>query len=1639
MPFFGSLGILITRVLVVAAVVVAVLSEISTLAGTGSIGFSDGSVQFNNPRGIAIHSSGIMYVVDETNARIRRITPEGVVSTLAGSGTAGFQDGTGTSARFNQPFGVAVNSAGTVYVADRMNHRIRRITPEGVVTTFAGGATSGGNNGTGTNATFTQPIGIAVDSAGTVYVADTGNNRIRMITPLGVVTTLAGNGQAVFADGPGANATFSSPYGVAVDLSGNVYVADTFFFRVRKITAGVVTTLAGNGTQDVINGTGAGAQFNSLWNITTDSVGNVYVTDQLCIRMITPAGVVTTYAGNGMNVLPTLIGDGIANNVGINPFGLAFDSSKNLFITEQPLNRIRKVSPGGVVTTVAGSGVSGFTDSVQTSLFAGCSGVAVNSVGNVYVADTDNHCIRMITPEGFVTTLAGNGTQGTADGIGMNARFNAPRGIAVDLSGNLHVADTGNSKVRRITPTGVVSSYTFIFGAPYGITVGSTGIVYVADSARHYIDSYSSVTDGYVGILAGYPNTAGFSNATGMNARFRNPSGVTTDPSGNIYVADSGNNCVRKITSIGNVTVLAGPRDTAGIITGMVDSTDPHSVRFSSPVGITIDSTGTLFVGDSNNYRIRRITSVGETTTVAGDGSIFQDGNVISARFVGPRAVAVHSSGRLYVADSGSHRIRMIFSNTVSTIGGSSTSGFTDGGWFNQPVGVATDWDGTMYLADTNNHRIRKVTPAGVVTTFAGSATAGSTNSTGTNARFNFPRGTALDSAGNVYVADSASRQIRRITPAGVVSTFAGSTTSGFADGTGTSATFNTPVGITVDPVGTIYVSDIGNHNIRRITSAGVVTTLAGSRTATFADGVGTNAAFNTPSGIVADIYGNVYVADTNNQRIRRVTSDGTVTTLAGSTAGYADETGTNARFYFPYHLSIDVLGTLYVADQTNNRIRTIQTSTGVVSTLAGDGTAGFTPSRFNTPQGITVDRFRNAYVADSGNHSIRKIANIYTSPISSVVTTLAGSGTSSFIDGTGTNASFELPSAMTVDYLTGNIIVVDNLRIRRITPAGVVTFLAGSGSATFGNGTGAGASFNYPEGVVVNSLGNVFVGDTMNHRIRMITPAGVVTTFSGSGTSGTTNGVATSARFNQPCGVVLWNNGAIIYVVETAGNCIRAVETSGGYANKDLGTGFEQSVDGIGVNASFQNPFGIALSPSLSFVMYVTELGSHRIRRIDGGYRVTTFAGSSQGYQDGVGTNAQFNTPRGIAVDFRGNVYVADTGNNRIRMITPAGVVSTLLGNGTTVFSNGTGTNSGFNSPWGVAVDFAGTLYVTDRHNTRIRIIRNPTQVPLNRGVVTTLAGSTSGSTNATGTNATFASPSGVAVDSQGNIYVSDRGNNLIRKITPAGVVTTLAGQTTAGSTNATGTSASFRVPSGVAVNSAGDVYVADNNNFCIRKITSTGVVTTFAGIAGQGTQGYADGTATAAKFNYPNGVAVDSGGFVYVADTDNNRIRKITPLGVVSTFAGQATTGSTDAAGTNAQFNLPLGVAVDSAGNVYVADQFNNRIRKITAAGVVSTFAGSTAGFADGTGAGAQFNKPYGVAVDSAGNVYVADAYNNRIRRITPSGVVTTLAGQATSGSGNGTETNATFNFPWGVTIDSGGIMYLADFGNHRIRKIQ
>ncbi|MBI4660466.1 MAG: hypothetical protein HY735_16640 [Verrucomicrobia bacterium] len=656
----------------------------STLAGSPPYGSTNGTgnvARFFVPRDVAVDNAGNLYVADTLNNIIRRITPSGTVTTLAGSpGELGNEDGTGRDARFAYPMGVAVDSANRIYVADYLNHVIRRVTLGGTVTTWAGSTNGfyGSADGARTAARFAYPTDVAGDSAGNLFVADTGNHIIRKITSAGVVSTLAGTAlRQGSGDGAGSAARFAFPQGVAVDSAGNVYVADSGNDTIRKITQdGVVSTLAGlAGNSGHADGVGSAASFT-------------------------------------------------------NPVGIAVDAAGNVYVSEDYSHTIRKITPAGVVTTLAGSaGISGSDDGIGTAArFKEPFRMTVDNTGNLLVADSGNSTIRRITPEGAVSTWAGKPSVGAVDGMGAEALFANPSGVVVDGTGHIYVADFENHTIRKIAPSGVVST------------------------------------------LAGMPGTAGSADGKGSQARFNHPEALALDRAGNLYVTDTWNHTVRKVAPDGSVSTLAGLAGTYGSADG-----DGNAVRFFYPFGVAVDGAGSVFVTDGYNHTIRKITPGGAVTTFAGKAGSYghADGAGSNAQFNGPDGLAADTSGNLYVADYGNHVIRKVSPNgLVTTLAGSpgvagSADGVGEEASFTFPHGVAVDHTGHVYVADRGNDAIRMITPDGVVSTIAGSPKdlRGSTDGTGNAARFFFPGGVAVDSAGRLYVADSGNNTIRKGTP----------------------------------------------------------------------------------------------------------------------------------------------------------------------------------------------------------------------------------------------------------------------------------------------------------------------------------------------------------------------------------------------------------------------------------------------------------------------------------------------------------------------------------------------------------------------------------------------------------------------------------------------------------------------------------------------------------------------------------------------------------------------------------------------------------------------------------------------------------------------------------------------------------
>ena len=420
--------------------------------------------------------------------------------------------------------------------------------------------------------------------------------------------------------------------------------------------------------------------------------------------------------------------------------------------------------------------------------------------------------------------------------------------------------------------------------------------------------------------------------------------------------------------------------------------------------------------------------------------------------------------------------------------------------------------------------------------------------------------------------------------------------------------------------------------------------------------------------------------------------------------------------------------------------------------------------------------------------------------------------------------------------------------------------------------------------------------------------------------------------------------------------------------------------------------------------------------------------------------TSAALNDPWGLAVDVSGNVFIADAGNERIRKISAGGMISTYAGGGISGLGDGgPATAADLGNPWGLVVDSSGNLFMAEVNNSRIRKV-NP------GGIITTIAGGgPAGLGNGSqATSGQIYFPSGIAMDNGGNMYIADLDNQLVRKVSPLGIISTIAGNGTYGYSGDSGpaTLAQLKDPSGVAVDGRGNVYFADANNFCIRKVSPAGIITT---IAGNGTQGYSGdgGPATAARLVGPTGISINRGGNIYFADYGSERIRKIDTFGIITTVAGNGGAGYSGDGGqaTDAELNGAISITADNANNLYISDFYNNVIRKVSTTGLINTIAGNGSyGGALGDGGAAtaaELFGPNGVAIDSDGNVFIADENNGRIRMINTSGIISSFAGGGTTGLGDGGLATSASVSPNGVLLDNSGNLLICE-PSSRIRKV-
>jgi sugar lactone lactonase YvrE len=670
----------------------------------------------DSPQSVAFDGAGGFYFASSYQNRVYRVSADGKLALVAGSGVPGFKGdgGPATSAQLKGPSGVAVDSAGNLLIADTDNARIRKVSSSGIIMTIAGND-SGGYNVDGKPATSVQlwgPSGMTVDFAGNIFIVD--GNRIRKISTAGIISTVAGSGSYGFSgdDGPATSAQLNGPSGVAVDSVGNIFIADKYNNRIRKVSSGIITTVAGNGTEGSSgdDGPATSAKLDYPYGVAVDSAGNLFIADyyNCCIRKVSSSGIISTVAGSGSYGFSGDGGPATSAKLAC-PTGVAIDSD-NLLIVDAINNRIRKVSPSGIIITVAGNGSWGYGGDAGFSTSAQLfypSGVAVDSVGNLFIADTENHRVRKVSSSGVITTVAGGGEYGRDGGPATSAHLYTPSGVAIDSAGNLFISDTGNYSVRKVSASGIITTvagngsggYSGDDGSatwaqlslPYGVAVDSTGNIFIADTTNHRIRKVS--TSGIITTIAGN-GSGGFSGDGGpaTSAQLYYPNGVAIDSVGNLFIVDTRNSRIRKVSASGIITTIAG-----GGENGLGDGGPATLASLSWPNGVAIDSDGDIFIADYLGRSIRKVSSLGIITTVAGDGTEGFSGDggpATSAQLSQPSGVAVDSTGTIFIADRSNSRIRQVIylneSATLSLSAGGADQSSTAGINPNPNTGYAT-------------------------------------------------------------------------------------------------------------------------------------------------------------------------------------------------------------------------------------------------------------------------------------------------------------------------------------------------------------------------------------------------------------------------------------------------------------------------------------------------------------------------------------------------------------------------------------------------------------------------------------------------------------------------------------------------------------------------------------------------------------------------------------------------------------------------------------------------------------------------------------------------------------------------------------------------------------------------------------
>ncbi len=1473
---------------------VAPNGDVTTIAGSVQ-GAADGkgaTAAFSEPQDLAIASDGALLVADRLTHAIRRVALDGTVTTFAGKlSTAGGVDGKGGIARLNQPYAIAAAPDGTFVFLDRGGHTMRRLQADGTVTTIAGkyGNPAATDGPTGTNRIY-EPCDLTVAASGEVYFVECTSRRLRRLGLDGAVTTLVGAIGAGYTDGPAATARFGEPMGLTFDAFGDLIVADYANQRIRRVRMRHDTCDDGNpctiDSCDPLSGkcktspsdcsdgqlctkdncdTKTGA---CSWSAEPDGSpcndGDVCSVADVCASGFCHATSATTHYGDGKY---GSIDGPLAVARFVNPFGLKAGADGRIVVTETGAHRVRVIGVDGQVRSIAGDNGGGFKDGpANEARFNSPVSATFGPGGVIYVADANNHRVRAIDPDGTVTTVAGNGAQGFLDGPAETARFSVPSDVQHDSSGALLVSDRYNHRIRRVV-NGVVSTLTgagpglrdgplalALFDQPLGLDVGADGAIYVADHYNHAIRKIG--VDGTVRTLIGSRRYEDWS-AVGSAASLAYPHRVAVRPDGALWIS----------SWPGRVALLE-PGGLLRFVSGGGSGTSGKGTAWSHPelCGIVAMPDGGAMVAWQKGHRLLKIDAplknCDDANACTADACTVKVGCVHVASAVSCSDGDPCTAGDLCAAGSCKPGAKVAGcvckatagfgcddNNPCTTEGCDPKTGCShvardgDDCSDDSPCTTGDRCKGTTCLA---NPDARAVVPAGGLegTPYPTPRDGPIVQRTGVGmGGLRSPGGLAIDDKGTIAVADVGNHAIRILEPDGSFDTLAGAVgqAAGYRDGARFEALFWEPYDVAPGKQGDWYVADRANHLLRRVDADGNVTTVAGKvKEQGLVDGKAGTARFRGLIGLCADDAGGVVVADADNNAIRKVSGDGTVTTIAGNgLSAYSDGPGEVATFQLPTDVARSPDGTLWVVEYYGRRLRRID-GKGVVSTAlrhtaddAPDEGVGMLGTRLGGLTGVAADA-SGVYIADWGFASVRRYDPVHNS----------------------------------------------------------AHLLLGGGKVELGFGHDSTAPS--VRGIVIAPDGSVVVALQDRHRLRRLRPVGKACDDANACTLDTCDPKAGCKHTEAPLAVLCPDGGDCLqpscdvaegfcrYAPVKDGTacgdgkacnqqCVRGNCIAGGVLDEAIGTGIGQRVDGPAGKAAFQQP--VDLVGDGTGKLYVAEWGSASIRVVAVDGSVSTLAGGAQvGYAEGKGSAARFNGPTAIAYD-ASTLYVADYHNSRVRKVDLEGNVITVAGSGEQGFTEGVGLTAKLRRPAGVAAK-AGVVWIADTDNHAVRRLEG--------GKVVTVAGKggTCGNRDgALGDNA-LCSPTDIALDAKNRLVVCDTYGHMVRRLEADGRLVTILGDASylvRGHIDGSGwRGGSLAEPRHIHPLPDGSVLISAHSWREIRRGYPSDRIDALVGAVSDLTV-FQDGMGVGARLGRQAGIGGDGKGGIWVADMDNHRLRRL------------------------------------------------------------------------------------------------------------------------------------------------------------------